>query len=41
VENLKQRLEDANYDKAELNKQVDRLQSDQFNQANVGNIMNE
>lgn len=41
VQNLKSRLDDANQDKMELNRQIERLQSDQYNQASLGNMMNE
>lgn len=39
VQNLKGKLDDANQDKHEMGKQIERLQSDQYNQASLGNLM--
>lgn len=41
IQSLKGRLDDAKHDNMELSKQVERLQSDQYNQASLGNMMNE
>ena len=41
VQNLKAKLDDANQDKNEMQRQIERIQSDKYNQASLGNMMSE